>query len=343
MVKTRHNQQDKVRKAEPSTSKAKSSTEKQPSKIDKDKMWSEAGFNESELTMSQLRNMIRTLAEEEYKKKYEELKNDMEEEVEWRVSAQTEEMEETIEKLKEEVSALKEENKTTKKELSAIKEERDTFKLENRKMNRKVERCEYKISNIKTKHLRELRVKLDDVEQKFYEKDVQLVGLPELPENECNEEEEVKAIVKLAKEKMGITIKESGIEKLHRLGKRKANKHRDVVVRFRSSATRSKFYQNRQKTANHSDPGSSIFVNDHLTEYRRNVFYAVRQLVKKKEVFAGWSQQGNILIRRNEGDQPIHIHCHEQLAEMKLAEMLTEDQGDSESEDDEAYEDSDFD
>ena len=98
----------------------------------------------------------------------------------------------------------------------------------------------------------------------------------------------MKEMVKLAKEKMGITIKESSIEKLHRLGKRKTNKHRDVVVRFRSSTTRNKFYQNRQKTANHSD--------HHLTEYRRNVFYAVRQLVKKREVFAGWSKQGNILI-----------------------------------------------
>ena len=209
-------------------------------------------------------------------------------------------------------------------------------------MCRKVERCEYKLSKIKTKELRELRVKLDDVEQKFYEKDVQLVGVPELPENECNEEEEIKTIVKLAKEKMSITIKEGSIEKLHRLGKRKTNKHRDVVVRFRSSTTRNKFYQNRQKIANHSDPEHSIFVNDHLTEYRRNVFYAVRQLVKKKEVFAGWSQQGNILIRRNEGDSPVHVQCHEQLAEMKLAEKLTDDEEYSEDDDD-AYDDNDFD
>ncbi len=81
-------------------------------------------------------------------------------------------MEQTIEKLKGEISALK--------------EERDALKVESKKMYRKVERCEYKLSKIKTKELRELRVKLDDVEQKFYEKDVQLVGLPELPENECN-------------------------------------------------------------------------------------------------------------------------------------------------------------
>ena len=118
---------------------------------------------------------------------------------------------------------------------------------------------------------------------------------------------------------MSITIKESSIEKLHRLGKRKTNKHRDVVVRFRSSTTRNKFYQNRQKTVKHSDPASSIFVNDRLTEYRRNVFYAVRQLVRK-----------------NEGDSPIHVQCHEQLAE-----MMTEDE--DYSEDDDVYDDSDFD
>ena len=56
---------------------------------------------------------------------------------------------------------------------------------------------------------------------------------------------------------------------------------------------------------------------------------------------AGWSQQGNILIRMNDGDSPIHVKCHEQLAEMKLAEMMTEDE--DYSEDDDVYDDSEFD
>ncbi len=168
-------------------------------------MWAEAGFNESELTMSQLRNMIRTLAEEEYKKKYEELKNDIEEEVEWRVTAQTEEMEETMENMKKEIAAIKEENKNMKKELSTAKEERDALKLENRKMNRKVERCEYKLSCIKLKQLHNLKIKLDEVEQKFFERDVQIVGVPELPDDqEYSEEKEIDKIVKLAKDKMKI-------------------------------------------------------------------------------------------------------------------------------------------
>ncbi len=350
MVKTRQTRQEKIKKPEPSTkkpepstSKAKSGTQKQPSQVEKDKMWAEAGFNESELTMSQLRNMIRTLAEEEYKKKYEELKNDIEEEVEWRVTAQTDEMEETIENMKEEISAIKEENKIMKKEISTVKEERDALKLENSKLGRKIERCEYKLSRIKTKQLHELKVKLDEVEQRFFERDVQLVGVPELPENQENNEDEILKIVKIAKEKMNISIKDSAIEKIHRLGKRKPNKPRDVVVRFRSFQLRNRFYQNRKKTVNHSDPQNSIYVNDHLTEYRRNVFYATRQLVKNNTVFAAWTQQGNVLIRKNDGDQPEQIHSHEQLAEMKLVEDMggmLEEQDDFEADDD--YFDSDY-
>ncbi len=55
------------------------------------KGWSDPKFNESSLTMGQLQDMIKTLATQIYDKKYEDLKNDMEEEVEWRVTAQCEE------------------------------------------------------------------------------------------------------------------------------------------------------------------------------------------------------------------------------------------------------------
>ena len=340
-------------KGEPLQDKKKQNHEKQAQSTKKkeettqnnsETAWSDPKFNYSELTMTQLKNMIRTLAEEEYKKKYEELKSDIEEEVEWRVSAQTEEMEETIENMKNEVSAIKEENKILKKEISAIKEERDVLKLENSKLSRKIERCEYKLSCIKMRQLQELKVKLDEVEQKFFERDVQLVGVPELPEDhECSEEKEIEKIVILAREKMNIMIQNSSIEKLHRLGKRKENKPRDIVVRFRNNRMRNKFYQNRKKTVNYSDPENNIYVNDHLTEYRTNIFYATRQLVKRKKIFAAWTQQGNVLIRKNEGDQPEHIRSHEQLSKMKLTDDTTDNSEDQDHfEDMDEYNDSDF-
>ncbi len=294
------------------------------------KGWSDPKFNESSLTMGQLQDMIKTLAQQLYDKKYEDLKNDMEEEVEWRVTAQCEEIEETVDNLKTELDTIKKERETMKKELNTIKMEGEALKEENRKLRRCVEKCEYKLSCIKTKQLKDLKIKVDDIEQKCLERDVQIVGAPELQEEfDGDEEKEMQMIVKLAKEKMNITLKKDDIEKIHRLGKRKVEKSRDLVVRFRNNITRNRFYRKRKETSNNSDPQKNIYINDHLTEYRRNFFYTARQLVKRKKVFAAWSQQGNILIRKTEGDQVIQLRSHEHLAELQLLDEVPEELDDS--------------
>ncbi len=213
--------QEKSKKSALSKNKPKPSQEHQPqsnpgtSKPDNNSNgWSDPKFNESALTMSQLQDMIKTLAEQVYAKKYEDLKSDMEEEVEWRVTSQCEEIEETVDNLK--------------KELAAVKKDKEELKEENQKLKRQVERCEFKLSRFKTKQLKDLEIKLDAVEQRCFENDVQIVGAPELPEDlGDNEEEEKQIIVKLAKEKMNIALKKSNIEKIHRLGKKKPGKTRD--------------------------------------------------------------------------------------------------------------------
>ncbi len=300
------------------------------------KGWSDPQFNESSLTMGQLQDMIKTLSEKIYDKKYEELKNDMEEEVEWRVTAQCEEIEETVDNLKEELKTIKKERETLKQELTSVKKEGETLKEENRKLRRCVERCEYKLSCIKTKQLKDLKIKIDDIEQKCLERDVQIVGAPELPEDfEGDEEKEMHMIVKLAKDKMNITLKRDNIEKIHRLGKRKAEKTRDLVVRFKNNIIRNQFYNKRKQTATHSDPKLNIYINDHLTEHRRNLFYTARQLAKRKKVFVAWSQQGNILIRQNEGDPPLNIRSHDHLRELSLIDEfqdMTQETGNSDEE-----------
>ena len=324
------------------THQGESSQGQLPSKSDKSKNqspvqstnnvkgWSDPKFNESSLTMGQLQDMIKTLATQIYDKKYEDLKNDMEEEVEWRVTAQCEELEETVDNLKEELKTIKKDRESLKQELNTIKQEGETLKVENRKLRRCVERCEYKLSCIKTKQLKDLKIKMDEIEQKCLERDVQIVGAPELPEDlDGDEEKEMQMIVKLAKEKMNITLKKDNIEKIHRLGKRKLDRPRDLVIRFRNNITRNQFYRKRKETSNNSDPQKNIYINDHLTEYRRNLFYTARQLVKRKKVFAAWSQQGNILIRKTEGDQVIQVHSHEHLAELQLIEDVSEELDDS--------------
>ncbi len=269
-------------------------------------------FNDSELTMSQLKDMIKALSAEVFKKKYEALETDIQDEVEWRVTAQCEEMEETIESMK--------------KEISSIKEEREELKVENIKLKRKIERCEYKLSR-QTSKIEYLETKIDEVEQKHLDRDIQIVGVPEIIETEGQEnsdEEEMKSIVKLVSEKMDMTLKTNNIEKIYRLGKKKADKPRDVVVRFKTSITKNKIIKRRKLAINSPDPQKNVYINDHLTEKRRNILYATRRLVKQKRVFAAWSQQGNILIRLTENDPPVHIKSHNQLTELRLLDDTLE-------------------
>ena len=301
MVKTKKTQADKTKKPEPSSSKAQSNPEKQcPS--DKDTKWSDAGFNESELTLSQLKNMITTLATQVYNQQKEAIKAEVDEEVEARLYDQSNDVEETVEELRKEVELMREENESLKKE--------------NTNLRRRTERLEFDLSN-QNKKLRDMKICSDAVEQQLYQKDLQIVGIPEASDNQGSEDEvDIKTIVKLVQDKMDINLKPADIEKINRLGKRKSDRKRDIVIRFRRTSMRNKIYNNRKKAATHSDPKKNIYLNDRLTEYRRDLLYAARQLVKRKRILAAWSQQGNILIRKTEQDSVIQVTNHEQLREL---------------------------
>ncbi len=75
------------------------------------------------------------------------------------------------------------------------------LKEDNREKQRRIERLEYE-NRQKDKTIGELNTKYDKLEQRQYDKDVQLVGLPE----SNNDEEDLKKILKLSKGKMGIKL-----------------------------------------------------------------------------------------------------------------------------------------
>ncbi len=147
--------------------------------------------------------------------------------------------------------------------------------------------------------LKETMIKLDCIEQKFYEKEVQLVGLPE----SVNESGDTKKTIQLAEVKMGLNIKDE-IQGVHRLGRKSKKKPRDIIVKFINKEAREAFYEKRKRTAQSKYPQENIYVNDHITEYRKELFYEARKLYKAKLVCAAWTQHGNVLIRKNTDESP---------------------------------------
>ncbi len=141
--------------------------------------------------------------------------------------------------------------------------------------------------------------------------EVQIVGISE----SSSDEEDMKKVLNLAKSKMGQKLKKSDVERIHRLGKKSEKKTRDVMIKFREKTVRDAFYQNRKKLIIKNDIKNSIYINDHLTHYRKGLLYSARQLCKAKKITAAWAQEGNVLVRKSEDDSIKQIKSHEDLEE----------------------------
>ena len=210
----------------------------------------------------------------------------------------------STEQLKEfeqnQVSNLTHQLENLKKELQLVKavvEDIEYLKSVNVKQQRKIERLEYENTK-RQSEIHDLKMKLDAVQQKDLEKCIQIVGLPEA----SNDSDDVKQVTKLAKDKLGVKLKSSDVKMQH-LGKKKNSKTRNVIIELKDKQTRENIYNQRKKLIKPGNVNRSIYLNDSLTIHRQQLLFAARKLVKSKKIYAAWSQQGNILVRKKENSR----------------------------------------
>ncbi len=148
-------------------------------------------------------------------------------------------------------------------------------KEDSKEMSKTIRRQQSEIQ-VKDSMLKDSRIKLDCIEQQLYERNVQIVGLPESDQ----EADDMKKVVQLAKVKMGLNI-ETDIDTVHRLGKKTNHKSRDLIIKFKTKAARQEFYQNRKKTCPSKYPQENIYINDQITDYRKGLFLVGWQATQK--------------------------------------------------------------
>ena len=198
--------------------------------------------------------------------------------------------------------------------LSTMQTELDQLKKTIKRQDRCIEKLQWE-KEIKDKQIQELNTKLDQIEQQQYDRDIKMIGFPD---QNCDEDEEKKNLVKFAKDTLDMKLKLTDIVQLQRLGKSTEMKpNRRLVVRFKKLSTRKDFYQRRKKTFVNSDPKKNVYINDRVTTHRSNLLYAARQLVKKSRIHSSWIQYGNVMIRKSEHDRPIEIKSHDDLTEFR--------------------------
>ena len=105
---------------------------------------------------------------------------------------------------------------------------------------------------------------------------------------------------------------------MHRLGRKSSIESRDLIVKFTPKEVRDDFYLKRKKTAPSKHPEENGYINDHITEYRKGLFYTARRLYKAKLVCAAWTQQGNVVIRKTTDTSPVQVFSYSDLKEYSV-------------------------
>lgn len=103
-------------------------------------------------------------------------------------------------------------------------------------------------------------------------------------ENENVSEE----VIKVVKEKMGVTVTREMIDCCHRLGKREG-KCRPVIVKFCNRHLRNKIYDNKRKLK-----GSKLSIREDLTRLRVQLLHHVQYKLKIKE---SWTANGIVMFK----------------------------------------------
>ncbi len=211
------------------------------------------------------------------------------------------------EKVNSQISQLKEDIESLRKDAVKIKTDITDITTS----QGKVDRLQYESSQLRSQ-VRDMKTKVDAIEQEKYQNNLQIVGLPETKEDDVNQ------LIKLSKRKLGVKLKTSDIKQVTRLGKRRdKGPPRNTIVEFYEKATKQKVCEQKKKLTTQKDPMKNNYMNDHLTKHRQHLLYGARQLAKSKKIFGAWAQDGNILVKKEESGKIIQVFDHRDLMDIK--------------------------
>lgn len=155
---------------------------------------------------------------------------------------------------------------------------------------------------IKDQKIRELEERVYTLERRLEESEqysrrtcLKISGVPE-QQNENTDN----VIVDLARA-MNVDIKSEDLSRSHRLPTRnKRKKDRDLVVRFVTYNKRNDFLIARKKLSN-VQRFKNVYVNEHLSQQRQELFFKCRKYVKDKTILGTWTRDGRIAVKYDVG------------------------------------------
>ena len=153
---------------------------------------------------------------------------------------------------------------------------------------------------------------IDDLEQYTRKHNLEIHGISESPEENVADK-----VIKLAK-LVNVHITNNDIDICHRMSARRTDAHKPIIVRFKSYRAKSELYKARKhlksvSLKNYFNNTGAVYINENLTNYRRDLFANVRKFKKDHKWQSAWTVDGKIFIRKSQDDYAIRIYEAEDL------------------------------
>jgi hypothetical protein len=139
-----------------------------------------------------------------------------------------------------------------------------------------------------------MELKYDRLEQYGRRNSIRIRGIQE-PDN-TNTEITDAEVIKLATQ-LQVPITQSDINRSHRVGIKRDQQSRDILVKFVSHNVKVQFMMSRMKLK-----GSGIYINEALTRTRAQLFSQTRALKRQKKIQDTWTKTGAIFVKLLDGD-----------------------------------------
>ena len=214
-------------------------------------------------------------------------------------------------KLKEELKELKASSLSHDREFENLKKALATATKCNDNLKVELESTK-KLVHEQTKQIGNLQYMHDNLEQYSRKNSLELYGIPE-GAYESTEE----AVLKVA-EALDVQITPQDIEITHKL-KRRGNK--PVIVKFTSHKKKTQLYKARIKlkdikvhdifpnyAAATQESNDRIYINENLTQYRRDLVSKASKMKKDDMIFSLWTLDGNVYVKTSPEGCPVRIY-----------------------------------
>ncbi|XP_046551755.1 uncharacterized protein LOC124261474 [Haliotis rubra] len=137
----------------------------------------------------------------------------------------------------------------------------------------------------------ELHLKTDELEQYSRRNSLRISGIKEPKWGE--EDENIEEVVLEVLKDVHSDISPTYIDRCHRVGKKRREQNRSILVKFVSYWDRNKVIRNKFKLKGKRD---NIYINEDLTKYRNHLFKLARDLKKEQRIYSTWTYDGRVYI-----------------------------------------------